>query len=221
MSSENTQKKPGEKLGKIVRNARKTKSMTQAECASLCGLGRRHFQKIEAGEVNPPLAFFSKLSGVLDTRACYFLNEESLDSPLSEHGIACESEILNLIPLPVFIASVKGELLYRNASFIKVFGSTCSNLNEIFSDELDQKLIREQILSSTSKEIPQLAQSFRLMGSQQTPLVAQFSWNRITPSLSQASPKSSSKHFGQASSQAQSAVLGIAILLPSRFSNGT
>jgi transcriptional regulator with XRE-family HTH domain len=205
MSSENTQKKPGEALGKIVRNARKSKSLTQADCASLCGLGRRHFQKIEAGEVNPPLAFFSKLSGVLDTRACYFLNNESLDSPLSDYGVACESEILDLLPTPVFIATLKGDLIYRNSSFIKRFGSRFSHIDEIFCDEADRKTIRDQILTSASTELPQIARPFRLVSPHQTHLIAQISWSSIAPTPSRT----------------RSAVLGVATLLPSQLPNGT
>jgi transcriptional regulator with XRE-family HTH domain len=175
-SPENNQKKPGESLGQIVRNARKSKNLTQAECASRCGLGRRHFQKIEAGEVNPPLMFFKTISGVLETRACYLLNEEALNSRLAEHGISCESEILNHMPTPVFIANLKGELIFRNASFIRLFGASRTMLNEIFS--------RESEKNNLSKDLPQAAAQYHLLAQDQSDYLAQISWKRLARSAS-------------------------------------
>ncbi|MFL5814933.1 MAG: helix-turn-helix domain-containing protein [Bdellovibrionia bacterium] len=183
-SRENNQKKPGESLGQIVRNARKSKNLTQSECASRCGLGRRHFQKIEAGEVNPPLMFFKTISGVLETRACYLLNEEALNSRLSEHGISCESEILNHMPTPVFVANLKGELIFRNASFIQLFGAGRTVLNELFSNESEKKNIQTQVLSNTAKSLPQASAQYHLLAQDQSDYLAQISWKRLARSAS-------------------------------------
>jgi transcriptional regulator with XRE-family HTH domain len=174
---------PGETLGSIVRKARNSKHLTQAECASRCGLGRRHFQKIEAGEVNPPLAFFQTLGNVLETRPCYFLNGESIDSPLSEHGILCDSEVLNLLPTPVFIASRNLEIIYKNSKFEEAFGIDRKTLAEIIHQESDRNRLLE-ILSprgalNPSINASSLSGKYEVTGQNQASIQAHIIWSLL------------------------------------------
>ena len=53
------------RLGRAVRSARQEIALTQEEIARRSGLGWRHIQKIEAGEVNPTLGTICKLAAAV------------------------------------------------------------------------------------------------------------------------------------------------------------
>jgi transcriptional regulator with XRE-family HTH domain len=55
------------RLGRVVRSLRIARRKTQEELASQAGMGPRHLQKIEAGEVNVTLRTLCRLAATLRT----------------------------------------------------------------------------------------------------------------------------------------------------------
>lgn len=53
------------RVGRAVSSVRKAKAMTQEEVANRAGIGWRHIQKIEAGEINTTLRTISRLAAAL------------------------------------------------------------------------------------------------------------------------------------------------------------
>ncbi|MDR3608382.1 MAG: helix-turn-helix domain-containing protein [Oligoflexia bacterium] len=167
-------------MGKVVRKVRQLRRLTQAQCAAACGVGHRHFQKIEAGEVNPSLAFFQSLSNVLETRPCYFLNTDVVSSPLSRYGILCASEILDILPVAAFIATASGEILYTNKAFREFFGpEQLSSLWKLFCYKDEQEKAKEQFKAQVPSDCGARSGPFRLIGQDKRIYPAQIEWRAL------------------------------------------
>lgn len=52
-------------LGKTIRQARRTKKMTQEDLAELAGVNAKYLGEVELGKANPTVVFLLKLSSVL------------------------------------------------------------------------------------------------------------------------------------------------------------
>lgn len=61
------------KLGANVRALRQKRGFTMEECADRAHLHGRHWQKVEAGEVNATLATMSRIAEVLDVSVAELL----------------------------------------------------------------------------------------------------------------------------------------------------
>jgi len=68
-------------VGTNVRRLRKHGKLTQAELAVRVGMGWRHLQKIEAGEVNITLTTISRFASVLAVPAAIFLIDNKTEMP--------------------------------------------------------------------------------------------------------------------------------------------
>lgn len=64
------------KLNEKIKKLRKEKGMSQADMASLTGVHKAHFSRIERGRFQPSIDLLKKISKALDVTADYLLNDE-------------------------------------------------------------------------------------------------------------------------------------------------
>lgn len=64
------------RFGRALSAARKAKGMTQEEVANLAGVGWRHIQKIEAGQVNTTLRTICQVANALEIDPHLLFQEE-------------------------------------------------------------------------------------------------------------------------------------------------
>lgn len=69
--------------GKIIKNLRKTKHISQAELAELCGISEGHIKNIESGSKPPGLDVLVKICNALGIPVEYIITNTLRDSSLT------------------------------------------------------------------------------------------------------------------------------------------
>ena len=67
------------KVGKRIRDARKSMNITQESLSEMCGCTSKHLSSVENGKKKPSIELLTKLSAALETSVDSFL----VDSPVS------------------------------------------------------------------------------------------------------------------------------------------
>jgi len=88
-------------LGKIIKNYRKAKKLTQEEFASLCGITQTYLSQIESNSKEPNLSTLKEISSQLEIPLpiLFFLslNDEDLNPEKKELFLSLSPKIKNLV----------------------------------------------------------------------------------------------------------------------------
>lgn len=71
--------------GRAIRELRLARGLTQEDLALSVGVGWRHLQKVEAGEVNLTLKTLSRFAAALQVDIPQFFNEATRSKPNAEN----------------------------------------------------------------------------------------------------------------------------------------
>jgi len=84
MNQDGSIERARKRVGANVRRLRVRAQLTQEALAGQVGLGWRHIQKIEAGEVNVTLATISRLASALSVDPAVLLMDAATEAPNAE-----------------------------------------------------------------------------------------------------------------------------------------
>lgn len=141
--------------GEQVRYYRKKKGLTQKELAYNTGISTRYLQKIEMNQSDTKISSLTKMANQLGTPACFLLNAFQCDN-LRNIGFDCVKEILDQIPVAIFVCDLDGKLVYTSPAYKKIFGIKKEN-SDIFlwshsSDLEEESTLQEKIVDLLSTQ---------------------------------------------------------------------
>lgn len=85
------------KIGKLIKAIRKSKSMTQQDLSQLTGISRVHISNIESGNVNLPPSSLNKIAASLDVPSVLFIHLS--DDTIEKREINPQKDNLNILVL--------------------------------------------------------------------------------------------------------------------------
>src|SRR5579863_8938399 len=97
------------RIAQSIKFVRTEKWLKQSEVAAELGLSTRHYQKIEAGEVDLAAGTGHAIAKTLEIEPCYVFRDAAKKS-LEACGILFAVEILDLLPLGVQLHDIHGEI---------------------------------------------------------------------------------------------------------------
>lgn len=109
-------------IGKKIKTLRKNRGLTQEQLAFEAGISLRYLQKIENNESNAKVDSLRKVANVLEVPPCYLQGSFYHDS-LAQLDFICEKELLDNVPIAIYVCDLEGKVLYRNSAFENIFGS--------------------------------------------------------------------------------------------------
>lgn len=95
--------------------------MRQVDLASAVNLSSRHLQKIESGTINLSVSTLDAIAKSLNIPACHLISDVCGDC-LTQIGLCCPYEILDILPFGVFMTNHEGILIYTNKIFDEILG---------------------------------------------------------------------------------------------------
>ncbi len=105
-----------------IRYFRKKKFLTQSEMAERSEVNYRHLQKIEAGTPDIRVGTVWKMAETLDVPSCYMLKWPADFHDLRSIGIHCCRELLDVLPMGLFVLDTSHLVRYVNPYMAKRFG---------------------------------------------------------------------------------------------------
>ncbi len=123
------------------------------------GVSHRYFQEIESGRTDIKLSTLQKMAEKLDKPTCYFLNSPQ-NNPLTELGINCAREVLDILHVGVQLCDLNGRITYSNLFHRKMLGLTSQKIGEgvyiwdVISDPQEGAKLKEyfMVLVETTPE---------------------------------------------------------------------
>lgn len=138
MSTITEEKTKNKAFGNRVKTLRKARKLTQEACANCTSVSLRHYQKIEAGEINPPLGYLNKLSETLAVKPCYLLENIEIETN-DQPPVFCAVELFDIMTFPFFAMNENGSLVFKNQAFknLGITNKTASAFLEIPNSNLE------------------------------------------------------------------------------------
>jgi len=101
------------KIGRSIKSFRTAGGLKQDELAHKIELSTRHYQKIEAGQVDLKTSTAQRITNHLKIEPCYLFRGENKRA-LESLELYCPVEILELLPAGVQLHNMRGEIFYLN-----------------------------------------------------------------------------------------------------------
>ena len=101
------------KISNSIKFYRENKNYTQSKLASEIQLSTRHFQKIEAGQIDLKSSTIMMIAKSLSIEPSILLSDENYKI-LKENEFPNHMEILEIMPVGVQIHNLHGEILFLN-----------------------------------------------------------------------------------------------------------
>ncbi len=143
-----------------IKRFRLLKRTRQAEIAEFVELSPRHYQKIEAGQIDIKTSTCHSLAKGIGVPPCYLFNTKG--SPGHSHQFGCTVEILEMLQFGMVLTDVSGNLLWSNKLFQKRLGQETvsqiqfneSHLWDYLNDDKDTPELKMYIDHLVAKKVP-------------------------------------------------------------------
>jgi|GEM_PF-4146191 len=108
-------------VGEHIRFLRKKEGLTQKELAYNSSISLRYLQKIEKNHSPPNTRTLKDIAEELKTPRCYLISN-FYNNQLDKLNLLCQRDILEKLPVIIYVTDLEGRIVYKNAVFETFFG---------------------------------------------------------------------------------------------------